>query len=322
MPNKQADSNKRTNKLNRFILIINFIKANKSQSSLSAISEYLKNYGFENSLEANISRSTFSRDIIDIREIFGIDIQYDRKNKSYAIEEEIGIADNLRHRMLDTLNMFNILQARDLLTDYVQFEVRKVDGTAHFHDLLTAIKNRKMIKFNYFNFHNQETRIVRLHPLYLKEARNRWYIIGCEDGTEHIQAIGLDRISELEITRKPRYHPKAFNIEAHYKYCMGASDLPKLKPEKVKLSFGKFQGQYLKTYPIHHTQKVFETDSEIIIELEIKLTPDFIMELLSYGESIRVLAPASLINDMVDIHKKAIDVLKGKTAGYLKAKEY
>jgi len=308
--------------INRYILIINFIRANKNRSSFEAISTHLGEYADDNELQVNISRSTFIRDIKTILEIFGIEIAYNRQQNSYYIADGNDFQDNLQHRMLDTLNMFNILQARDLLVDYVQFEVRKLSGTEYFHDLLTAIKNRKMVKFTYFNFHNQEYRVMRFHPLYLKEARNRWYIIGCEDGTEVIRSIGLDRVSELEITKKQRVQPKAFNIGEHYRYCMGASDLPKLKPEKVKLSFGKFQGQYLKTYPIHHTQKVTETDGEIIIELEIKLTPDFIMELLSYGESIRVLAPANLVNEMIDIHEKAIDVLNGKTSDYLKAKEY
>jgi predicted DNA-binding transcriptional regulator YafY len=308
--------------INRYILIINFIRAHKNRSSFEAISRYLSEYADENELHVNNSRSTFIRDIKTILEIFGIDITYNRQQNSYYIADGNDFQDNLQHRMLDTLNMFNILKARDALADYVQFEVRKLSGTEHFHDLLTAIKNKKMVKFTYFNFHNQEYRGLRFHPLYLKEARNRWYIIGCEDGADIIQSIGLDRISELEITKKHRIQPKAFNISEHYRYCMGASDLPRLKPEKVRLSFGKFQGQYLKTYPLHHTQKVTETEDEIIVELEIKLTPDFIMELLSYGDTMKVLAPQKLTDELIKTHEHSLQVLKGTTNEYLIAKEY
>lgn len=78
------------------------------------------------------------------------------------------------------------------------------------------------------------------------------------------------------------------------------------------MSFSKFQGQYIKSYPFHQSQTVTETADEITVELFIKITHDFMMELLSYGEDIKVREPKILIDEMVAIHKSAVKVLLGK----------
>jgi hypothetical protein len=50
------------------------------------------------------------------------------------------------------------------------------------------------------------------------------------------------------------------------------------------LSFNSEQAQYVKNYPLHSSQKIIkETKDEIVFELYLYITGDFIRELLSYG---------------------------------------
>jgi hypothetical protein len=58
----------------------------------------------------------------------------------------------------------------------------------------------------------------------------------------------------------------------------------------VILSFGPFQGKYIKSLPLHNTQEIIEdTDDELRIRLTLYLTHDFLMELLAYGDTVKVI---------------------------------
>lgn len=65
--------------------------------------------------------------------------------------------------------------------------------------------------------------------------------------------------------------------------------------EEIILSFEPFQGKYIKTLPLHETQQVIVDDeNELQIRLKLYLTHDLVMELLSYGSTLKVIKPKVL----------------------------
>ena len=45
--------------------------------------------------------------------------------------------------------------------------------------------------------------------------------------------------------------------------------------------------EYLKAMPLHSSQEVMsETDDEIVLKLHLKITPDFVKEIQSYGSRV------------------------------------
>lgn len=83
------------------------------------------------------------------------------------------------------------------------------------------------------------------------------------------------------------------------------------KPEKVVLSVLPEEINFLKSLPLHHSQKIVsEDDKECIIELFISPTYDFIMEILSMGKEITVIEPISLREKIKEILKKTLENYK------------
>ena len=65
------------------------------------------------------------------------------------------------------------------------------------------------------------------------------------------------------------------------------------------LEFSNKQGNYIKTFPLHQSQRIVEeTEDTVIIEIFIHTTNDIKMELLKYGSNVKVIAPISLQNDI------------------------
>ena len=70
-------------------------------------------------------------------------------------------------------------------------------------------------------------------------------------------------------------------------------------------------GKYNESYPLHESQETLvDNENEFRIRLKVKITHDFVAELLSQSEMMRVIAPVHLRNRLIDIHKNAIKMME------------
>jgi predicted DNA-binding transcriptional regulator YafY len=287
----------------RYNLIIK--KLRNQPATFNEIDDYLTLESELQSYKFNVSKRTFLRDLEDIRSIYNIDIQYDFSRKVYSINKDQQLEVN--ERILEAFDTFNALNISDRLSDYIHFEKRRPQGTENLYGLLYAIKNKLQISFTYQKYwENRLTQRV-VEPYVLKEFRNRWYLLALDLKDDKVKSFALDRLTHLEITKKQFTFPQDFDVIEHYRYCFGIIGSYDKEPQEVILTFNPFQGNYIKSLPLHESQKVvIDNDSELRVKLEIFITLDFIMELLSFGENVKVVKPDSLINNMKAVYRKAL----------------
>ena len=293
--------------ISRLSLIIK--KLRRNPSTFEEISDYLSRESELQAYDFNISKRTFQRDLEDIRSLFNIEIKYDFSRKVYLIdnEEQVDVTD----RILEAFDTFNALNITDRLSKYIHFEKRKPQGTENLYGLLHAIKNSFQIHFSYQKFWDEEAGRRTVEPYALKEFKNRWYIIAKDINDDRIKTFGLDRLTNLDITRKTFKCPVDYDIEKEFKYCFGIISPNDIEPEEIILSFNPDQGKYIKSLPLHESQEIIlDTQAELQIKLQLCNTFDFRMELLSYGNDVKVLKPESLIKEIKDTLQKAIEQYK------------
>src|SRR5690606_34202684 len=105
----------------------------------------------DDTLEIPFSKRTFQRDVREIRNAFGIDIEYSKAGGGYFINQSE--MENLNfERMLETFDVFNSLRLTQDLSDYIHLEKRRPQGTENLYGLLHAIKNNVEIQFSYQKF--------------------------------------------------------------------------------------------------------------------------------------------------------------------------
>jgi predicted DNA-binding transcriptional regulator YafY len=209
-------------------------------------------------------------------------------------------------RMMEAFDMFNSLNQTQDMTPYIHLEKRKPQGTENLHGLLHAIKNRLQISFSYQKFWDDEVSHRTVEPFALKEFKNRWYVLAKDLKDETIKTFGLDRLTDLEFSRTTFKAPANFNIGEHYRYCFGIISPNGNVPQELLLSFDPIQGKYIKTLPLHETQEVIiDNENDLQVKLKLCLSHDLIMELLSFGDSLRVLYPQILIDEIKSAHFNA-----------------
>jgi predicted DNA-binding transcriptional regulator YafY len=278
--------------IKRHHLIINKLRSNPC--SFKDLQDYLEKHSIDDEENYVISKRTFERDVNEIREIYKTDIEYNRSQNVYEITQD---ADEVKtDRLIESFQIFNALSISDSVSNHIIIEKRKHFGTDNMHGLLHAIKNQLEIRFTHEKFwketNKKQTRLV--FPLALKEARNRWYLVVQDPKDSVYKTFGLERISDLEISRKKFDYPKDFDPDVKFKYSFGIIT-DGTKPVKIKLWLSHNQANYVKSLPLHHSQIVIsENESDCIIELYISPTYDFVMELLSMGSEMKVLEPKIL----------------------------
>lgn len=133
------------------------------------------------------------------------------------------------------------------------------------------------------------TSIRLVNPLALKVSQHRWYLLGIDDKDSKLKTFALDRMSDLEITRKKFSRPKYPDISSLFTNNFGVMIDEKDRPQVVELAFTQPQGQYIKTFPLHTSQKVIkETSNELVIELKLVPTFDLMQACLSFGADVEV----------------------------------
>jgi proteasome accessory factor B len=297
--------------ISRYLLILKKLKV-KPYSTYEELQAYIDNqFDYlqmqDDTLNIGFSKRTLQRDIREIRNVFGIDIEYSKSLKGYYITQSDTENMNFQ-RMIEAFDMFNSLNLAQDLSPFIHLEKRKPQGTENLYGLLHAIKNKLQIKFIYQKFWEEEASARKVEPYALKEFKNRWYVMAKDSKDKNVKSFALDRLSNLEITNLTFIYPNTFSIEQAYRHCFGIISPIDEEPQEIILSFDPFQGKYIKTLPLHETQEILEdNEDELLLKLKLYVTHDLIMELLSFGDNMKVIKPQSLVKEIKLAHGKAFD---------------
>lgn len=261
----------------------------------------------ENNLVCSLR--TFQRAVNEISSIYQIEIKYDKSRKVYYIDEDE--SDSQSERLMESFDLVNAIRIGNSFGNQLIFENRRPMGTEHMHGLLHAIRNSVEVNFDYQKFEDGSTSRRKVKPIAIKEARNRWYLIAEDTFDGVVKNFGLDRMEGLVLSSKKFKKIKDFNAEDRFRYTFGIINGTGEKPEKVVLSFTPEAGRYINSLPLHHSQKeILNNKKECRFEYNLIPTHDLKMEILSHGNTVKVIEPAGLKKDIMSQLEKALKLYK------------
>jgi predicted DNA-binding transcriptional regulator YafY len=257
------------------------------------------------SIGNGFSIRTFQRDVKDIEELWGLKISYNKSEMVYEINEESCLGKF--EKIAESLNIVSALNKAEKVSQFIYLEQRKGLGTEYFRDILNAITDNVVIRFK-LNSYWSEPSQRRCVPKAIKEAQNRWYLVAYDLDKGDFRNFGFDRISNLEITSGKMESPN-INVKEYYKDAFGIENHG--QPHKVILRLNNFQKNYLKSLPLHSSQKITnENENDFTVELYVHTTFDFKMEILKLGSLCEVIEPKHLRNEIIEEVKKLKNIYK------------
>lgn len=291
------------NLFNRYIWIVDTIRRHGAITR-----EELNRLWMDSSVSDGnpLPRRTFYNYRNAISELFKIDIECNPSTFEYYIDGGDPHAESVTDWMLNTASLSNVLtDARDV-ADRVFLE--EVPSARQFlPPIISAMKEEKTIEFDYSPFSRTGVpKPVRLEPYFLKIFKLRWYITGLNVREKTIKTYALDRISALTVTSDRFVMPPDFDAEAYFRDSFGIV-FTRGETKKVIIRATPRQAKYFRALPLHHTQSEMIHDRYSIFTYHLRLTPDFVQELLSHGPELTVLAPAELRAMMIDNLKQSLE---------------
>ena len=295
----------------RLMNIVDYIKSRPQGASYEDVLRFLEEKNFQNSEnELSFSEKTFQRDRKLLADLFQIHITFKRSTMTYQIDDEDDL--DLARGIFESLTLVNAYKQTIDTKDIMQFERRQATGIENLEGFVHAIKNRKVVSFTYTKHWEGIPYKKVVQPYALKEFRNRWYLLAYEDNSKEffLKTLGLDRITDFEIHSKT-FTRKEVNINAMFENSFGIISTLGQKPEKLTLSFEPWQGMFVKSLPIHHSQKILtDTKDELKIELTLVPTYDFYQELLTHAERLYSIEPQSVREAYLSFLKTGIGHLE------------
>jgi predicted DNA-binding transcriptional regulator YafY len=185
---------------------------------------------------------------------------------------------------------------------------KRYKGIEHLSEIVEAIRHKNVMRIQYQPFNKNEAKKHTVHPYFIKEYNGRMYLIG-KDIHPTKESIFLtfafDRMSEV-LKMNQTFREDELDKENYFNATIGIS-LTGEKPEKIVLQFEPAQANYIKSQPLHHSQKIIKDNSkQLVIALDLVINYELMAMLLSFGDKVKVLKPASLADRIVAAAKNMI----------------
>lgn len=191
----------------------------------------------------------------------------------------------------------------------------QLKGKEFLSDLIDCTINHQPISITYCPYSGKEETTI-LHPYYMKQYNNRWFLFGLEENQEYGNRLtnkALDRIVRFSVKTDVLYIPNTtVDFQNYFKDIVGVTRPKNMEePVDIILQFDEKRFPYVVSKPIHASQEILNPENHI---LKITVLPNKELEanLLSFGAQVEVLEPdwfrAQLAKKIEENYKKYLSV--------------
>lgn len=165
-------------------------------------------------------------------------------------------------------------------------------GTAHLGMLYQSIIKNTVLEVRYKSIIQGRKR-WKLHPYFLKQYNNRWFLFAWNEDLGKMSTLSLDRIAGIEIRNDCEYRPNVIDFEHYFDDIIGVTKVENELVQKVVLRFSAQRYKYIETKPIHKSQKKVE-GCDNTIAIWVRWNRELDSTILYFGNQVEVLEPQSL----------------------------
>ncbi|MDE6324922.1 MAG: WYL domain-containing protein, partial [Duncaniella sp.] len=269
------------NLLNRYIWLIDTIKRHGAITR-----ERLNRLWVQSPISDGepMPRRTFYNYRNAIEELFKINIECNPSTFEYYIDSDSdNYSESVTDWLLNSAAMSNVLSSVGEVSDRIFLE-DVPSARMHLSAVIGALKEYHPVSFTYHPY----TRVnpspgVTVEPYFLKIFRQRWYVTGRNVREDKIKTYALDRMTDVNVLDTVTFAiPDDFDSDAFVRDAFGIV-FSHGDPKEVALKVDSRQAKYLRALPLHHSQQEMVHDSYSVYHNRLRLTPDFVQDILSLG---------------------------------------
>ena len=264
----------------------------------------------------DFARSTFYRHRYSILDVFGINIDCDRKGgyKYYIANEKVLREDTVQNWIVSTMSVNDVISDSKALHDRIVLQ--QIPCDEYLETFINAMKRKVRVEVKYRRYESDNVTEVDFEPYCLKLFNQRWYVLAHfhRDATpekeerDYYGVYSFDRMQEVSLTNVKFEVRDDFDAQDYFSECFGVFASESTPAERIVLRAYNKQRYYLNDLPLHHSQKVIgRGENYTDFEYYIRPTIDFCGHILSLANQLKVICPQSLADR---IRQMAMDTLE------------
>lgn len=175
-------------------------------------------------------------------------------------------------------------------------------GAEFISPLFKAIQHQQSLEVSYQSFNSENAQQINFHPYHLKQYNNRWFVFGKNDDYDNLTNLALDRIKAIEHASIKFDPSQMINFEEYFEDIIGVTKPIDAELTKIVLKATNKLAPYIKTKPIHGSQKKIEETKDCFI-FSIEVIPNYELnkQILSFGDGLEVLEPITIREDVTNL---------------------
>lgn len=170
--------------------------------------------------------------------------------------------------------------------------------------LLTAIQEKKTCHFTYASFKSGIAKERNVLPVYLKEYRNRWYLISFDLEKSDWITYALERMDGLVVNEAQHLLKEAFNPSSFFAETIGITT-EKKAAERIVLRVNDIASKYIESQPLHSSQEKIGTNQFV---LTVQINEELIRTLLGFMGELQIISPAHLVQTWNERIQKQLSI--------------
>lgn len=251
----------------------------------------------------SIYNSSLSGEVADKLQSAFDALNHFRNNPAYA---------NIASALSEIEYTFGLTPNRENLISFGQND--QFTGLEFLAELIEYTVHHQPFEIRYESYRGVIDQTV-VHPYFMKQYNNRWFVFGYNEAREKDSTFALDRIKNIEPSNKAFRKNETIDYSTCFDDVVGVTikDVP---VETVRLKFNHDRLPYVLSKPIHHTQELVDSENDII-EIKVRPNNELNQQIFSFGPDVEVLAPASLRKEIsekiAENYKKYFSMQNGCT---------
>ena len=170
--------------------------------------------------------------------------------------------------------------------------------------LLTAIQEKKTCHFTYASFKSGIAKERNVLPVYLKEYRNRWYLISFDLEKSDWITYALERMDGLVVNEAQHLLKEAFNPSSFFAETIGITT-EKKAAERIELRVNDIASKYIESQPLHSSQEKIGTNQFV---LTVQINEELIRTLLGFMGELQIISPSHLVQTWNERIQKQLSI--------------
>ena len=255
---------------------------------------------------AELNKRTFHRYQEVLRNVFGIEV-VSRKcgDYAYVITNCNALSnESMSLFMLNTLAVDEKLRACYHIRERIRLEYVP-SGGENLEKVFKAMSESKKLEVDHLKYEKPELKHFSIEPYCAVLHNQRWYVLGKLDNGK-LYTFSIDRMKKVVISDKRFVMDEGFSTSAYFDDIIGIYNSGRPKEKVIFRAFGT-EPAYLRDLPLHHSQKeIGSGDGYSDFMIEVRPNNELIALLLYKRERIKVLSPASIVEEM----KAAVSAIK------------